>query len=149
MNLSSVVLVLSLLSLPQPVHAGEAEQIAIVKRYVQAWNDSDVQAIMAVRAADAKNYRPPTDASLLVGELTAPTPQTPDERQAYYRAAFAKTPHPHVEVVDAVALDDLVVSRERVTNLADGPGKVGEELTVYQVRDGRIQALWHVRRAVR
>ena len=145
----SLMLLLLAVSVIAPAHAGEAEQIAVVKRYVQAWNDGDVQAIMAVRAADAKNYRPPNDAALLVGELTAPTPQTPDERQAYYRNAFAKTPHPHVEVVDAVALDDLVVSRERVTNLPDGPDKVGEELTVYQVRDGRIQALWHVRRAVR
>lgn len=149
MKLSSVVLVLSLVSLSHPALAGEVEQLAVVKRYVQAWNDSDVQAIMAVRAADAKNYRPPSDASLLVGELSAPTPQTVAERETYYRNAFARTPHPHVEVVDAVALDDLVVSRERVTNLADGPDKVGEELTVYQVRDGRIQALWHVRRAVR
>lgn len=144
-----LLMLLLILSAPGLVQAGEAEQIAVVKRYVQAWNDSDVQAIMDVRAADAKNYRPPAEASLLVGELSAPTPQSSDERLAYYRAAFAKTPHPHVEVLAAVALDDLVVSRERVTQLPDGPDKVGEELTVYQVRDGRIQALWHVRRAVR
>lgn len=146
MKLSSVVR-LSLVSLL--ARAGEAEQIAMVKRYVQAWNESDADAIVAVRAADANNYRPPTDASQLVGALSAPTPQSPDERLAYYRAAFAKTPHPQVEILDAVALDDLVVSRERVTNLPNGADKVGEELTAYQVRDGRIQALWHVRRAVR
>lgn len=147
--MKSSLMMLLILSVPCIAHAGEAEQIAVVKRYVQAWNDSDAQTIMAVRAADARNYRPPAEASLLVGELSAPTPQSPEERLAYYRAAFAKTPHPHVEVLDAVAMDDLVVSRERVTQLPDGPDKVGEELTVYQVRDGRIQALWHVRRAVR
>ena len=136
---------LPLLLLAAPACADEAAEVDVVQRYVQAWNQSDAEALMAVRAPDATNYRPPTGPDALIGEAAAPTPLDDGARRAYYRQAFARQPHPHVEVLDTLVMEDLVVSRERVTGLADG---VGEELTVYQVRDGRIQALWHLRRAV-
>lgn len=149
MKKSAVASMFVLLLAAMPARAGDAEQIAVVQRYVKAWNDSDAQALIALRAADARNYRPPADAAQLVGDLSAPLPTAPDARLAYYRTALARTPHPHVEMLDAVAMDDLVVSRERVSNLPDGADKQADELTIYQVRDGVIQALWHVRRAVR
>ncbi len=115
---------------------------AVVRQYVQAWNDSDLDAFLALAAPDAKTWRRDGDDDGLQGRPVVRG--EPQARARHYRAAFAKRPYVRVEIVALQAIDDIVVSRERVSGLPAGGS--ADELTVYQVSDGLIRGVWHIKR---
>jgi hypothetical protein len=139
--LIAALLAVSWLALAQ----AESAQEAVVRRYVQAWNDDDVEAFLALASHDARTYRRDRDDEGLVGASIAGA--NAGERARFYRGAFAKRPHVRVDIVQMQAVDDIVMSRERVSGGADG--EVADELTVYQVRDRKICNVWHVKRRSR
>ncbi|MGO4260403.1 nuclear transport factor 2 family protein [Lysobacter sp. TAB13] len=139
--LIAALLAVSWLALAQ----AESAQEAVVRRYVQAWNDDDVEAFLALASQDARTYRRDRDDEGLAGASIAGADA--GERARFYRGAFAKRPHVRVDIVQMQAVDDIVMSRERVSGGADG--KIADELTVYQVRDRKICNVWHVKRRSR
>lgn len=139
--LIAALLAVSWLALAQ----AESAQEAVVRRYVQAWNDDDVEAFLALASQDARTYRRDRDDEGLAGASIVGADA--GERARFYRGAFAKRPHVRVDIVHMQAVDDIVMSRERVSGGADG--KVADELTVYQVRDRKICNVWHVKRRSR
>ncbi|MGH8078999.1 MAG: nuclear transport factor 2 family protein [Lysobacter sp.] len=139
--LIATLLIVSWLALAQAQNAQEA----VVRRYVQAWNDEDVEAFLALSSADARTYRRDRDEDGLAGRSIAGDNAT--QRSAFYRGAFAKRPHARVDIVQLQTVDDIVMSREQVSGRGDG--KISDELTVYQVRDRKICNVWHVKRRVR
>lgn len=125
--------------------AADNAQEVVVRRYVQAWNDADAEAFLAQATADAGAWRRGDGEKLPGQPLFAGA--SPQARSRYYRAAFAKRPHPRVEILHLQSLDDMVVARERVTGTADG--KTVDGLTVYQVRNDKICNVWHIKRRSR
>lgn len=120
----------------------ESEQEALVRRYVQAWNERDVDRFLDLARPGARTWRRDSDEDGLAGRSIAGDDTA--GRARYYRGAFAKQPHPRVDIVQLQALDDLVVSRERISG--GGDGGVSDALTVYQVRDRKICNVWHIKR---
>jgi len=137
----AVLLAVSWLALAQ----AESAQEAVVRRYVQAWNDQDVEGFLALSTPDARTYRRDRDDQDLAG--TSIAGDDAGQRAHYYRGAFAKRPRVRVDIVQLQAVDDIVMSRERISGGADG--KVSDALTVYQVRDRKICNVWHVKRRSR
>jgi len=125
--------------------AADNAQEVVVRRYVQAWNDADAEAFLAQATADAGAWRRGDGENLPGQPLFAEA--SPQARSRYYRAAFAKRPHPRIEILGLQSLDDMVVARERVTGTADG--KTVDGLTVYQVRNDKICNVWHIKRRSR
>lgn len=126
------------------VEADRAQE-AVVRRYVQAWNDADVDTFLALSSTDARTYRRDTDTEGLGGHSIAG--DNAAERASFYRGAFAKRPRARVDIVQMQAVDDIVMSRERISGGADG--KIADALTVYQVRDRKICNVWHIKRRAR
>jgi hypothetical protein len=139
--LVAALLTVSWLALAQ----AESAQEAVVRRYVQAWNDEDAEAFLALASDDARTYRRDRDEDGLAGSSIAG--DDAGQRRQYYRGAFAKRPHVRVDIVQMQAVDDIVMSRERISGGADG--KVDDALTVYQVRDRKICNVWHIKRRSR
>lgn len=141
-------LLVSLLLLAAPGNAAEPSTAPedVVRRYVQAWNDDALDTFLGQTAPNARTYRPSADPNVLIGELT-PGSGDPVRRRATYQALFARQPRVRVDIIETMQHDDLVVSRERITGLPDG--RTGEELTIYQVRDGLIRNVWHIRRSAK
>ncbi|MGO1071235.1 nuclear transport factor 2 family protein [Lysobacter sp. CA199] len=137
----AALLAVSWLALAQ----AESAQEAVVRRYVQAWNDQNVEGFLALASPNARTYRRDRDDDGLAGRSIAG--DDAGARARFYRSAFARRPHVRVDIVQLQAVDDMVMSRERVSGGADG--KVADELTVYQVRDRKICNVWHVKRRSR
>jgi hypothetical protein len=70
-----------------------------------------------------------------------------EHNRKVYTKAFASYPDLQVEILDLVALDDIVVVHDRVTGRPDG--RTADEITPYEVRDGRITRIEYVKQLVR
>jgi hypothetical protein len=97
-----------------------------VQAYADAANHGDLEAFLALYATDIRKYRFP-------GTLAS---EGIDHMRAVYTRSFAEKKGIHVEIAQMIALGDKVVCRDHVTGLPGG--KSADELTAYQVQDGRI-----------
>jgi hypothetical protein len=59
-----------------------------------------------------------------------------------YSKAFPAAPYLKIEILELFAVGDKVVVHDRVTGWPDG--RTAEEITVYQVQDGRITNISYV-----
>jgi hypothetical protein len=108
---------------------------SIVQRQLDAYNQRDLDAFMALFAAEACGY-----------ELGSPTPTMNGkaEIRARYQQLFANSPHLHSRVVTRVAIGRTVVDLESITGRNGSPDVVNL-MVIYQVADGLIQR-FHVAR---
>jgi hypothetical protein len=103
----------------------------------QAATDGDLEKFLAQYAPGIRKYRFP-------GTLAS---EGLEHNRKIYTKAFASYPDLNVEIVDLIAMDDIVVVRDRVTGRPDG--KVSDEITVYEVKDGLITNIVYVKQSVR
>lgn len=115
--------------------AGSPE--AVVRAYADAANRHDLEGFLALYDPAIRKYRFPAE---LRGEGVQ------RYRDAYVKS-FAANPDLKVEIVNLIVLGDKVVSYDHVTGLADG--RSADEVTIYEVRDGKILNLVAVERVVR
>lgn len=108
----------------------------VVRAYTRAANAGDLEAFLALYAPTIRKYRFP-------GELASEG--LAHNREVYTRA-FASYPDLEVEIVELIALGEMVVVHDRVTGRADG--RTAEEITVYEVEDGLITRIEYVKQAI-
>jgi hypothetical protein len=107
---------------------------AVVRAYTDAANRGDLDAFLNLYDPKIRKYRFP-------GELTS---EGIEHNRAAYEKSFAANPKLHVEILKLIKLGDKVMVHDRVTGLASG--KTSDELTVYQVANGRITNMVYVER---
>lgn len=110
---------------------------AVVRAYTEAANTGDLERFLNLYHPDIRKFRFP---GLLASEGVA------HNRQAYAKS-FAANPDLHVEIVELISLGDKIVVHDRVTGLAGG--KTSDEITAYQVENGRITNIVYIERIAR
>lgn len=111
----------------------------VVRNYAATWNAGDAAGFFALLDPDIHKFTraaPAPDFRLTTAGL--------DEVRRKYAPLFAQNPRVHVEIVSLTTLGEMVVTRDRVANAADG--SVAHEMTMYQVHDGRIVNIWYLGR---
>lgn len=108
----------------------------VVQAYTDAANRHDLEGFLTLYAPDIRKYRFPDSLAS----------QGIDHMRSVYTASFAAKPDIRVENLEMITLGEMVAVRDRVTGLPDG--QVAEEMTVYQVRDGKIINIVYVDRSV-
>lgn len=120
----------------QSARAAEQTPEEVVRAYTAAANRHDLEAFLALYAPTIRKFRFP-------GQLTS---EGIEHNRRVYAKAFAAAPDLKIEIVELIALADKVIVHDRVTGRPDG--KTAEELTVYQVQDGRITNIVYVEQQV-
>jgi ketosteroid isomerase-like protein len=111
--------------------SGEAETLAVIQRFNEAFNRHDVDAVMACMTEDCvfDNTRPPPDGERLVGAARV--------REAWV-GLFARSPAARFEAEEIFAAGDRAVVRWVYHWVREGvPGHV-RGVDVFRVRDGRV-----------
>jgi hypothetical protein len=111
--------------------------VEVVRAYTAAANRHDLDAFLALYADDVRKSR-------FAGELTS---QGIAHNRETYTKSFAAAPNLKIDIVEMIVLGDKVMVHDRVTGRPDG--KTADELTVYQVRDGRITNIVYVEQLVK
>jgi hypothetical protein len=141
-----LVLLLTLLATP-PALAREAvadnPEEAVVLNDSAALNAADVDALMAVLSPSLRIYKRPTEPHSLVGPLSDKM-GTYEQTRDYFRVAFQQGPQGRHDVRDLVSLGDLVLAQ--VDFQMPGETKTARQLTAFRVRNGLIDAIWHIAR---
>jgi ketosteroid isomerase-like protein len=109
----------------------EAETLAAVNRFNDAFNRHDVDGIMACMTADCvfDNTRPPPDGERVIGAAAV---------RAFWEGFFARSPSARFEAEETFAAGDRCVVRWAYHWVRDGvPGHV-RGVDVLRVRDGRV-----------
>jgi hypothetical protein len=110
-----------------------SDPAAVVQRQLDAYNARDVDALMAIYAADAALYEHP-DKLLAKGA-------------AVLRERFAvrfQEPNLHAALLHRTVAGDIVVDHERVTRtFPEGPGTL-ELVMIYEVKAGHITRAWTI-----
>ncbi len=135
MNRHTLLLTLATLAIAAPALAQPSSPPtpeAVVRAYTEAANRHDLEAFLALYAPDIRKYRFP-------GELAS---EGIDHARAVYTKSFAEKSDIKVELVEMIVLGDKVVAHDRVIGRPDG--KVADELTIYQVKYGRISNINYV-----
>lgn len=112
----------------------------VIQRLASAHNRGDAEALLALFSPDAKHFRSSDDPDGLANKPWAGAIDQAS-RARVFRAMFAKGPPSRVEIVDSLALGDLVASRDRTT-LSNG--KIVDRLSIYRVQNGVIRNEWSV-----
>lgn len=136
-NLALVALQLFIGPLSLAGDAKTPEQI--VRDYAATWNAGDENGFYGLQ--DPGIHKFALDAATSEFKLTT---SGLDVVKQKYAPLFAKTLRVKVEIVDLTTLGDMVVTRDHVTNPAEN--YVADEMTMYQVRDGRIVGIWYLGR---
>jgi hypothetical protein len=110
---------------------------AVVRAYTDAANDGDLDRFLSLYDPSIRKFRFP-------GQLTS---EGIEHNRQSYAKSFAANPRLHVEIVKLIRLGDKVMVHDRVTGLASG--QTADELTVYQVTQGRITNILYVERLTR
>jgi hypothetical protein len=113
----------------------------VVRDYAATWNANDPAGFFALQASDIHKFA--LDATTAEFKLTT---SGLDVVKQKYTPLFAKPSRVHVEIASLTTLGDIVVTRDHVTN--DAEKYVSNEMTMYQVRDGRIVNIWYLGRAI-
>jgi hypothetical protein len=119
----------------------DAAPETIVRAYATTWNAGDLDGFLALQDPDIQKY--------LRDDQTSAFKLTTSGREAVrqkYAPLFAKASRVKVEIVSVTTLGEIVVTRDHVTN--DSEGYVSNELTMYQVRNGKIVNIWYLGRAI-
>jgi len=109
---------------------------AVVRAYTDAANRHDLEGFLALYAPDIRKFRFP-------GELAS---QGIEHNRDVYTKSFAAAPNLKIEIVSMISLNDKVMVHDRVTGRPDG--KIADELTVYQVQNGKITNIVYVEQTV-
>jgi hypothetical protein len=134
-----VLIAVSLLVASWSRAADVATPEQVVRAYAATWNAGDETGFFALQ--DPGIHKFARDAVTSEFDLTT---AGLDDVKVKYRPLFAKPARVSVEIVSLTTLGEMVVTRDRVTNPADD--SVANEMTMYQVRDGRIVNLWYLGR---
>jgi hypothetical protein len=111
---------------------------AVVQRQLEAYNARDIDALIAIYAADAQMFEHP--AKLLAKGSTA--------LRERFLVRF-KEPNLHAQLLKRVVMGNMVIDHERVTRtFPDGPG-TAELVMIYQVENDRIANAWVIAGAIR
>jgi hypothetical protein len=111
---------------------------AVVQRQLEAYNARDVDALIAIYAADAQMFEHPA-------KLVASGSATLRER---FLARF-KEPNLYAQLLKRVVMENMVIDHERVTRtFQQGPGTV-ELVMIYQVENDKIAKAWVISGAAR
>lgn len=142
-----LVLLIALLAAP-PASAAEAvatnaEEIVVLKDSA-ALNDGDLDALMAVLAPSLRIYKRAVEPHGLVGPLSDRI-GTRDQVYSHFSEAFKQGPQGRHDVVEMVSLGDLVLAH--VEFQPPGEAATHQLLTAFRVRNGLIEAIWHIARA--
>ena len=116
--------------------AADASAESVVRAYTAAANQHDLEGFLALYAPGIRKYRFP-------GELAS---EGIEHAREVYTKSFAEKSDIRVEIMDLITLGDKVMVHDRVTGRPDG--KVADELTVYQVQDGKITNIVYVEQRV-
>lgn len=99
---------------------------------MDAYNRRDLEGFLALFAPDARLYAFP-DTLLFEGH---------DQLRAVYGKLFTEAVDLHAEVTDRLVQGRFVIDREITTGMPGKPAMTG--LAIYEVRDGRVSAVWFV-----
>lgn len=110
------------------------EPEAVVRAYAEAASRNALEEFLALYHPRISKYRFP-------GELAS---QGLEHNRRLYERSFAQNPGLRVEVVQLIAVGNKVAVHDRVTGLASG--ETVDEMTVYEVEDGRIVNIVYVER---
>jgi ketosteroid isomerase-like protein len=105
--------------------------VEVVRRFNDAFNRHDVDAIMALMSDDCvfENTRPVPDGERVEGRQRV---------RAAWEQFFARSPHAHFDTEEIFGAGDRCVVRWRYSWVRDGtPGHV-RGVDVFRVRDGRV-----------
>jgi hypothetical protein len=116
--------------------SAQASPEEVVRAYTEAANRHDLEAFLALYAPSIRKFRFP-------GELTS---EGIEHNRAVYSKSFPAAPNLKIEILELFAVGDKVVVHDRVTGRPDG--KTADEITVYQVQDGRITNIVYVEQKV-
>jgi len=116
----------------QTASAADLSPEAIVRAYTDAANRHDLEAFLALYAPDIRKFRFP-------GELAS---SGLEHNRQVYTKSFAEKSAIKVEIVQLMTVGDKVVAHDRVTGRPDG--KVADEITVYQVQNGKFTNIVYV-----
>ena len=111
----------------------------VVRDYAATWNAGDEAGFFALQDTDIHKFA--RDATTSEFKLTT---SGLDAVKRKYQPLFAKTSRVRVEITSLTTLGEIVATRDHVTNPAEG--YVADEMTLYQVRDGRIVNIWYLGR---
>lgn len=130
--LSLAALAVSATSAAAPPSKSEPE--AVVRAYADAASRNALEDFLALYHPQIRKYRFP-------GELAS---QGLEHNRRIYERSFTLNPDLHVEVVQLITVGNKVAVHDRVTGLTSG--ETVDELTVYEVEDGRIVNIVYVER---
>jgi hypothetical protein len=111
-----------------------ADAETVVRAYADAASRNALDEFLALYHPEIRKYRFPA-------ELAS---QGIEHNRRVYAGSFAQNPNLRVEVVELIAVGNKVAVHDRVTGLASG--ETVDELTVYEVEDGRIVNIVYVER---
>lgn len=135
--LGSIAISLLIGPLARAGDAATPEQV--VRDYAATWNAGDEQAFYALQ--DPAIHKFARDAETSEFDLTT---AGIDDVKLKYRPLFAQPSRVTVQIVSLTTLGEIVVTRDHVTNPAEQT--VANEMTMYQVHDGRITNIWYLGR---
>lgn len=139
-----IALLLTSPLLPAVETAATNAQEAVVLKDSAALNHADLDALMAVLSPALRIYKRPDQPYRLVGPLSDKMGSY-EQVRSYFSAAFQQGPQGRHEVLDMVSLGDLVLAH--VEYQAPGETATHQLLTGFRVREGLIEAIWHIARA--
>ena len=106
---------------------------SVVQRQLEAYNARDIDALLAVYAADAQMFEHP--ATLLATGTAA--------LRERFLARFQE-PNLYAALLNRTVMDHIVVDQEVVSRtFPEGPGKI-RCLMIYEVRHGQIAKAWSI-----
>lgn len=115
----------------------DADPETVVRAYADAASRGDLDHFLSLYDPAIRKYRFP-------GQLSS---EGIEHNRKAYAKSFAANPDLRVEIVKLIRLGDKVMVHDRVTGLASG--QTADELTIYQVANGRITNIVYVERLTR
>lgn len=122
--------------------ANSPEEAAVLKDSA-ALSSGDVEGLLAVLSPEFRLYKRPTEPHALTGPISDRIGNR-EQVRSFFTQEFKKRPLAREEVVDMVSLGELVVAR--VMFQAPTDPVADHMLTVFRVRHGLIDAIWHIAR---
>jgi hypothetical protein len=114
------------------------DPVAVVREYIAAQNRGDVDRMLTL-VGDPVEIR----AGLTTAVLTS---SALSENRMQLRTRFTRMiegcPGAHSEILEVLTEGSVVVVKERMTGLPGGVSATG--LTMYRVRNGKIESMWVV-----
>jgi hypothetical protein len=103
----------------------------VVQKQLEAYNARDIEALIAIYAADAQMFEHPA-------KLVASGSAALRER---FLARF-KEPNLYAQLLNRLVMGNIVADHERVKRtFPEGPGTI-ELVMIYEIQDGKIAKAW-------